>query len=93
MFYCFDLTNHIACSVRVYRTQHLVERMSANLLFLTIASKSKKCARLTLPRMNCSVPAEDFFISLFRRRLFPVSVCLNVNQQSSRIVFCCITKT
>ena len=69
------LRNIKPCSAHVNGTRYLVERISANFLFLTSVSGSKKGARVTLSRMNCSVPAEDFPIPMFRRRQFPGRVC------------------
>ena len=81
------LRNIKPCFGHVNGTRYLVERISANFLFLTSVFCSKKGTRLTLPRMICSVPADDFPIAGFRRRQFPVGVCFcNDNQKTSRTV-------
>ena len=64
-----------SCIGHVDRNRYLAAVMSANLLFHTSGSGSKKSALRTLPRMNCSVPVDDFPIPGFRKRQFTLRVC------------------
>ncbi len=66
------LRNIKPSSGHVNRTRYVIENMTQNLLFLTSVSGSKKGTRLTLPRMNCMVRADNFPIPGFRRYQFPI---------------------
>ncbi len=59
-------------------TRYIVERMTANFLFLISASGTHKGSRLSLPRMNCAPGTDEFPIPGFRRRQFPIRICFSM---------------
>ena len=71
----------------VNRTRYVIENVTQSLIFLNSMSDSKKGTRLTYPRINFSVSADNFPISGFRWCQFPIhpwfSVFINKAQGQS----------
>ncbi len=69
-------------------TRYVVERMTANFLFLISVSGTHKESVLSLPRMNCAPGTDDFPIPDFRRGQFPIRICfaMTINKAQGQSV-------